>query len=128
MCILFYNIIDLSSIENYARVLLSDTPVPVPNTIQRQRGIDSTTHMCGEVLYSATRIVHIPLIQQELTARGVAFEQSRSIKKLVNSLRDNDINAQKIVLQGDTIRTVDESAINNKSFLPIATAADLYYL
>ena len=43
-----------SSIEKYARVLLSDTPMPVPNAIQRQRGIDSTTHMCGEVLYSST--------------------------------------------------------------------------
>ena len=51
-----------SSIEKYAQVLFFDVPIPVTNAIQRQRGIDSTTHMCGEVLYSATRIVHIPLI------------------------------------------------------------------
>ena len=110
------------------RVLLSDVPITVPNAIQRQRVIDSTTQMCGEVLYSTTRIVDIPLIQQELTARGVAFEQSWTIKKLVDLLRDNDISAQTIVLRGDTTKTVDESAINNKSFLPIAIAADLYYL
>ena len=70
------------SIEKYAHVLLSDAPMPL-NAIQRQTGIDTTTHMYGEVLYSSTRIVHIPLIQQELTVRGVAFEQAWSIKRLV---------------------------------------------
>ena len=116
------------SIEKYAQVLLSDALMPVPNAIQRQRVIDSTTHMCGEVLYSATRIVHIPLIWQELTARGVEFEQLWSIKKLVGLLRDNNISTQKIALEGDKTKTADESAINSKLFLPIVTIADQYYL
>ena len=116
------------SIEKYAQVLLSDEPMQAPNAIQRQRGIDSTTHMCGEVLYSATRIMHIPLIRQELTARGVAFEQLWSIKKLVGLLRDNDISAQKIALEGDAPNTANEKAINSKSFLPIATTVDRYGL
>ena len=116
------------SVEKYAHILLSDAPIPIRNAIQRQRGIDTTTHMCGEVLYSATRIIHIPLIRQELTARGVAFEQSWSIKRLVSLLKDNDTSAQRIALEGDTRETADESRINSKSFLPIATTADRYNL
>ena len=61
-------------------------------------------------------------------ARGVVFKQAWSINKFVNVLRDSNISAQKIALLGDTTKTVDESSIINKSFLPIATAADLYYL
>ena len=72
--------------------------------------------------------MHIPLIRQELTARGVAFEQLWSIKKLVGLLRDNDISAQKIALEGDAPNTANEKAINSKSFLPIATTADRYGL
>ena len=116
------------SVENYAHILLSDAPIPIRNAIQRQRGIDTTTHMCGEVLYSATRIIHIPLIRQELTARGVAFEQSWSIKGLVSLLKDNDTSTQRIALEGNTRETVDDSRINSKSFLPIATTADRYNL
>ena len=84
--------------------------------------------MCGEVLYSATRIIHIPLIRQELTTRGVASEQSWSIKRLVTFLKNNDMSAQRISLEGDTTEKVDDSVINSKSFLPIATTADWYNL
>ena len=42
---------------------------------------------------------------------------------LVGLLRENDISAQKITLEGDTTKTVNE-----KSFLPIAATADWYHL
>ena len=52
---------------------------------------------------------------------------ARSIKHLVNLLRDKDLSAQEIVLLSDTTKIADESSVNNKSFLPIETAVDLDY-
>ena len=41
-----------ATIKEYSQIFLSDTPPPAPNTIQRQKGTDCTSHMCGEVIYS----------------------------------------------------------------------------
>ena len=84
--------------------------------------------MIGEVLYSALRIVHIPLTRQELIVRRAAFDKEWSIKKLVDVLRDNDFSAQKIALKGDTTITANESAIKRNLFLPIKISADHYCL
>ena len=112
----------------YARVLLSDTPTQTPNVIQRQRGIDATTHMYSEVLYLTMIIMHIPLIQQELTFRGEPFKELWSIKKLVDYLRESNIVAQKIAIEGESGCIVDNNKLNCKSFLPFATTADRYWV
>ena len=108
-------------------MLLSDIPYPAPNAIQRQKGIESTSHMRGEVIYSKLRIVHIALVWEELLFRGVQFEKEWSIKKLVQCLKEGDIASQKIVIEGETGNTnPKESELKTKSFLPLSRSADAY--
>jgi len=116
-----------TTIEEYSQILLSDTPYPAPNAIQRQKGIESTSHMRGEVIYSKLRIVHIALVREELLFRGVQFEKEWSIKKLVQCLKEGDIASQKIVIEGETGNTnPKESELKTKSFLPLSRSADAY--
>ena len=72
-----------TSVKAYAQLFLSDTSTQIPNVIQRQRDIGATTHMRSDVLYLTMRIMNIPLIQLELTFRGVTFKELWSIKYLV---------------------------------------------
>ena len=116
-----------TTIEEYSQVFLSDTPLPTPNAIQKQKEIDTTSHMRGEVIYSKLRIVHIPLVREELVFRGITFEQGWSIKKIVKCLKDGDIASQKIVIEGETgNKSPAESELKTKSFLPLVQSADAY--
>lgn len=68
--------------------------------------------MKGEVVYSVLRIIHIPLVQEELTSRGEVFGEKECIKLLSNCPKDVDIQSPKVQIEVDTMnRTLKESEI-----------------
>ena len=110
-------------------MLFSDNPAPAPNAIQKQRGVDATAHMLGNVLYSKLRIAHIPLVREELSVRGIKYEQKWSIKKLVDLLKQAIIAEQKSSILARTGNTnPSEDELNTKSFLPLSNSANDYKL
>ena len=117
-----------ATIEEYSQVLLADT-TPVPNAMQQQSGTDLTTHMKNEVPYSTLRIVHIPLVREELIFRGEIFDEKESIKALVTRLKESDMQAQKILIEADTGNTnPDKNELNTKVFLPLCQSAESYFV
>ena len=109
-----------TTVENYSQVLLSPTPAKPLNTIQRSKGVDTTSHMKGEIAYSSLCIVHIPLVREEMTFRGVQYDDKMSIKALVKALMEHDIAAQK------ETNDITANEINNKTFTPLRRSAEAY--
>ena len=56
-----------TTVKNYSQVLLSPTSAKPLHIIQRAKGVDTTSHMKGEIPYSLLHIVHIPLVCEEMT-------------------------------------------------------------
>ena len=108
------------TVENYSQVLLSSTPAKPLNAIQRAKGVDSTSHMLGEIAYSSLRVIHIPLIEEEMTFRGVLFEDKMKIKALVKLLKQHDIAAQNETNEGRRNET------NTTTFTPLRRSAEAY--
>ena len=97
--------------------------------MQQQSGTDLTTHMKNEVPYSTLRIVHIPLVREELIFRGEIFDEKESIKALVTRLKESDMQAQKILIEADTGNTnPDKNELNTKVFLPLCQSAESYFV
>ena len=69
--------------------------------------------MKGEIAYSSLRVIHIPLIREEMTFRGVLYEEKMSIKALVKLLRQHDIAAQNETNEGRQNET------NTTTFSPL---------
>ena len=101
-------------------MLLSSTPAKPLNAIQRAKGVDSTSHMLGEIAYSSLRVIHIPLIEEEMTFRGVLFEDKMKIKALVKLLKQHDIAAQNETNKGTQNET------NTTTFTPLRRSAEAY--
>ena len=108
------------TVENYSQVLLSPTPAKPLNAIQRAKGVDTTSHMKGEIAYSTLRVVHIPLVREEMTFRGLQYDDKMSIKALVKVLKEHDIAAQK------ETNDITANEINNKTFTPLRRSAEAY--
>ena len=109
-----------TTVENYSQVLLSPTPAKPLNAIQRAKGVDTTSHMKGEIAYTLLRIVHIPLVREEMTFRGVQYNDKMSIKALVKALMEHDIAVQK------ETNDITANEINNKTFTPLRRSAEAY--
>eukprot|EP00957_Ditylum_brightwellii_P004408 334674-Ditylum_brightwellii.AAC.1 len=61
--------------------------------------------MKGEVRYDKLKIIHIPLVRQEMNFRNIQFEQKWSIKKLVSELKARVISDQQksiLIAMGNT--------------------------
>ena len=116
-----------ATVEGYAIVLLSEVPPTGSNAVQRQTGVDITTHMKGEIPYSSLRIIHIPLVREELTFRGEIFDEKESITKSVKQLKESNIQAQKVEIEARTgNKNPKESDLQLKVFLPLCRSADAY--
>ena len=76
--------------------------------------------MSGEIPYSSLRIIHIPLVREELIFRGKTFDEKESITKLVKQLKESDIQAQKVEIEARTgNKNPKESDLQLKVFLPL---------
>ena len=83
--------------------------------------------MRGEVPYSSLRVVHIGLIWQELTFRGLEFDSNWSIKKLSEQLMKYDLEVQKhYILETTGCKNPKTSELNTKKFLPSCKKANEY--
>ena len=115
------------TVEAYTKSAYSEAPPKPYNCMQSQTGFDITHHMRGKVPYSSLQIIHIPYIRDELSLRGVDFDNDWSIKKLALALKNNDVQLQKqdiVEKAGNT--NPKESELNLKTFLPIHRNADEY--
>ena len=75
------------------------------------------------------RIVHVTSIQDELAIRGVTFEADWSIKKLANTLKNNDIEIQKqYMIEKAWCKNPKESDLNVKIVLTVHRTADKYVI
>ena len=54
------------TIEQYSQILFLAKLSKPQNTMQQQTGFDTTTHMLGKILYSSLRVIHIPLVREEI--------------------------------------------------------------
>ena len=95
--------------------------------MQHQTGVDTTTHMLGEILYSSLRVIHIPLVRDKISFRAGTFDNSLSIRALILILKDLDLAAQKKLILDQTGNTNPKKEdLNEKSFLPLCTSGSSY--
>ena len=91
-----------STIERYSHILFLTEPSKPQNAMQQQTGFDTTTHMLGQILYSSLRVIHIPLVRDEILFHAGKFDNSLSIRALVLILKELDLAAQKKLILDQT--------------------------
>ena len=116
-----------STIERYSHILFLTEPSKPQNAMQQQTGFDTTTHMLGQILYSSLRVIHIPLVRDEISFRAGTFDNSLSIRALVLILKGLDLAAQKKLILDQTGNTNPKKEdLKEKSFLPMCSSGSSY--
>jgi hypothetical protein len=96
--------------------------------MQRQRGIDTTYNMWGEIPYGRLGTRHISFVQDEIVVRGGSYDKKEGIRKLGKILLQLELTAQKNILKEKTGHEAEDSECNEKSYLPQCRSADDYKL
>ena len=78
--------------------------------------------MEGEVPYSLLRVLHIPLVWEELVFREVPYKQVLSIKALAKLLLEHDLARQK----EENVEIARK--LDNKIFSPLCQSPGVYEL
>ena len=99
------------------------------NAMQRVTGHDATQHMLGRVQYTKLGTRHLPLVREEIAARGGTYEKKEGIRKLGKTLLALEVIIQKREIREKTGNNEpDDSLINTKTYLPLCQPASEYGL
>ena len=117
-----------ATLETYSTILNSNQQETQENAMQRQRGIDTTYNMRGEIPYGRLGTRHISFVQDEIVVRGGSYDKKEGIRKLGKILLQLELTAQKNILKEKTGHEAEDSECNEKSYLPQCRSADDYTL
>ena len=114
-----------ATVEDYAHSLFEIDQDEISNVMIRSTGFDSTSYMCGEINYSSLRSIHVQIVRDELSARKVQFDDAWGIKKLVEALKEWELEKQREKIEIETGNKMpDESQLNYHSFSPLVIHSD----